>query len=300
MVRACVDVRYAAIQELETLFQPTPGSWLSDSELLVWSKMSARSRQRSWLFGRVLAKQLLCERFDLNLVGHPRRITICSLNSQSRGTRPRPTIDGVPMRCSMSISHTERGVLAVVAKDEPTFVGVDLVSQPVELRPGFLRTWFSPNEVSILSRAENRMDSATLWCIKEAVYKACNRGERFAPRQIEVHVDSDQRIRIQYRGTWLHKNMAVRNWTVNRHTAVLVTYAAPDIKAQNSKQPDTLASQMSCVRWPSEAVDSRLSPVRSQQSQTSHCVKFNNRVAAISSSSDRRPRKAIVLSSLQL
>jgi phosphopantetheinyl transferase len=85
---------------------------------------------------------------------------------------------------SLSIAHTPRAVLVALGRTPGVRVGVDLV-EPVTLPRGFAEVWFTAAERRLLRDAQPSV-AATLWAIKEAVYKAAGAGRPFAPRAIEV------------------------------------------------------------------------------------------------------------------
>jgi 4'-phosphopantetheinyl transferase EntD len=140
----------------------------------------------------------------------------------------------------LSIAHTDRAALAAVSCDPATMVGIDLV-RPEVLRPSFLETWFTASERQWLA-AEQVERVAACWGVKEAVYKARQRGEGFAPRQIEIGLRDPRRIApspaclsdepldafaerlaVRYRGIDLKRNVRVACRRLAGHIAVAVT-----------------------------------------------------------------------------
>ena len=75
-------------------------------------------------------------------------------------------------------------------------MGVDLV-EPVRLGRGFVAQWFTPAERRWLHSDDF---AAVAWAVKEAVYKATNRGEPFRPQSVEVFPSPD--------GSLLGRNVA--------------------------------------------------------------------------------------------
>jgi phosphopantetheinyl transferase (holo-ACP synthase) len=62
---------------------------------------------------------------------------------------------------------------------------------------------------------------ATLWALKEAVYKASNAGEAFVPRQVEIVPQGSDGFRCLYRGLPLASvSLAVRD--LDDHVAAVV------------------------------------------------------------------------------
>jgi phosphopantetheinyl transferase len=169
---------------------PDGDGWLSAAERRERDRWHDINRRVAWLAGRRLGKQLIVEVLQCgtgraeSCTSHPARIEILSRDKRGRGVRPVVTVDDALFPLSLSISHSTRGVLVALATRPGLTIGVDLAI-PGEVRPRSLRTWFTAGERDRFDRAD-LFESATVWAIKEAVYKACHEGERFAPRQIDV------------------------------------------------------------------------------------------------------------------
>jgi phosphopantetheinyl transferase (holo-ACP synthase) len=115
----------------------------------------------------------------------PRLIEIeTPCDDRGRAMRPVVRVFGAVQPWSVSISHVEGAVMAAACLDPRVSVGVD-VAWEERFSPGFLETWFTERERRQLEDAGER-EIAIRWAIKEALYKACQRGEGFAPRRIEV------------------------------------------------------------------------------------------------------------------
>lgn len=82
----------------------------------------------------------------------------------------------------LSIAHSGRAILVALAGSDDLDVGVDLVG-PVQCGRGFAATWFTPRERRWLTEPQLW---PVAWAIKEAAYKAANRGEPFRPQAFEV------------------------------------------------------------------------------------------------------------------
>jgi phosphopantetheinyl transferase len=166
--------------------------WLSAAEREVWERLGDPHRRRAWLCGRLLGKQLLLSQ----VVGAPEwdgrlgpaEIEIHSLDVLGRPTRPRVTVRGRLQPWRLSIAHTVRSVLVAVSTSSGTTVGVDLTA-PARSTNGFRELWLTPAERRWFEDTGDPRLVSTLWAIKEAVYKAANRGERFTPASIEVSFD---------------------------------------------------------------------------------------------------------------
>jgi len=199
---------YAEIGRLRTLFGAGGVDWLSANERRALERLREPSRRDAWLAGRLLAKQLLATALSLdnsswaasnharygqgNSAGvFPAQPLLDvpagkyrNMEIVSAGARPRVSIGNRRLDRSLSIAHTGRGVLVALSRKPGISLGIDLV-EPGLCGPGFADAWFTPSERHWLSSGKS-CGSATIWAIKEAVYKAVNRGEPFYPRSFET------------------------------------------------------------------------------------------------------------------
>lgn len=195
---------------------------LSESEQAELDQLRDPTRRAAWHCGRVLLKRLLREQLpDLVAVGD--RIEICSRNDAGKSVRPTVRVNGTPLDVCLSISHSDRGVLVALATDRR--LGVDLVDLS-RFAPGSLDAWFTESELQHLTAVAPKQQ-AVLWGIKEAVYKAANTGEPFAPKSIEV-VMSGGDFRCTYRGRDFGDDCRIRVSEVDGHVAVFVTWQSDD------------------------------------------------------------------------
>ena len=163
--------------------------------------------------GRLLAKRLLL-REELRVPGcdsgaGPGEIEIHSLDLRGRPARPRVTVGGRLLPWHLSIAHTRRSVLVAVSCDSRVSVGVDVTAVD-GYEDGFRKLWLTPAERRWCETAEDRRLAPTLWAVKEAAYKAANRGERFAPASIEVSRGSEGGYAWHPRGGGPRRSAAVR------------------------------------------------------------------------------------------
>lgn len=226
-----IGCRYASLADLRVHPTGTAVHWLSPAERQAWGQMRSPERRATWLGGRVLAKQLLRECLsDVASQGEeltPEEIHIESRSSVSGlGERPSVFASGRALACALSIAHTSRGVLAAVATEPGVALGVDLVS-PGDLRPASLEWCFTPAERRLLAEApaHGRM-AERLWAMKEAVYKACQQGEGFAPQRIEVAPDSRGHCR-NFDTTQVLRNLQC--WRIDGQIAALAVAVRPVI-----------------------------------------------------------------------
>jgi phosphopantetheinyl transferase len=209
---AVVHRRYAPARSIDVQCDRYGGSWLGERERTELSAWRDARRQRAWLRGRMLGKQLV----STKLCTAPQPATTEILSGDGRG-RPRVWLDGVEQPWSLSISHTEMGVLVAICQQPETLLGVDLT--PCEaLSNRFIRLWFTPAEVAWLDETPSANNACFLWAAKEAIYKACNQSESFDPRHIEVLPTSGCR----FHGVRL-EDCRLQSWSIDRQIAVLAT-----------------------------------------------------------------------------
>jgi phosphopantetheinyl transferase len=178
-----VSWRYAAIEATCREAGPA-GAWLAPREQRVWAGLGDPRRRMEWLAGRITAKRLVSER--LRPAGKTLllpRIEIDSGDGRGHGAPPRVLLDGRPLWWRLSIAHSERSLLVALADGERPGVGVDLLGT-VDCGRGFAELWFTGREQRWLAGQPRLWPLA--WAVKEAAYKASNRGEAFRPRAFEV------------------------------------------------------------------------------------------------------------------
>ncbi len=174
-----LDHRYATARELDDSFARLPGDWLSDRERLELCRWRDPGRRQCWLRARLLAKQLVCARQrDLEL-GEIEILSGAAMH------RPRLHWNDLARLWPLSISHTDAGTLVAIDWSGEHSIGVDLTPLQ-ELSAVFRRLWFTASERQWLGEQTDPWAPNKLWAIKESLYKACNRGEPFDPRQIEA------------------------------------------------------------------------------------------------------------------
>lgn len=178
---------YARLSELPL---DAAAQWLSAEELAVWVGMRSTGRKATWLAGRIVSKRLLLEL----LAGeqHPLAVVRADeIHIESRssrtghGERPEVSIDGKLVPLALSIAHTERGALATATLKTDMALGVDLVT-PTDAGRSLHWTFTDAEQLWLAVSADHTHCAARLWSMKEALYKACQRGEGFAPRDIDV------------------------------------------------------------------------------------------------------------------
>ena len=189
MAATLYSYRYAVLDELRRLHAARAAEeWLSTGERGIYAQFRPGPRGDNWLLGRLLAKKLVMARLSAQPQRkrflHPARIEIRSGAARGQRFRPRVAVDGRQRSWSLSIAHTEKAVLVVLA-DGRDAVGADLV-EPGRYGRGFLELWFTPLEQDRLRDGDRPDMTAAAWAVKEAVYKAINCGEPFRPQSMEV------------------------------------------------------------------------------------------------------------------
>ena len=195
--------------------------WLSTNECEEQSSWTNLARRRAWSASRRLGKQLVREVLP-DLACEPQQIEILSKNSMGKSVRPRVSVAGKPQPWSFSISHTDEVVFVALSLSPNISIGVDLC-QPDRHRDIFADTWFTNSELSYL-RGAGSDELWRLWAIKESVYKACNRGEPFAPRRVRIGV-SEGRYCCTYHDRFLGDDLTIDCHKAHGHIAVVSTFA---------------------------------------------------------------------------
>ncbi len=186
--------RYAAIDTTCREAEPAE-AWLTPRERQVYGGLRRPERRCEWLAARILAKRLVGERFRRRLAPiPPARIEIDSGDGRTRRQRPQILVDGRPLDWRLSIAHSGRSLLVALIDSGRPGVGVDLLA-PVDCGRGFAEMWFTPVERRWLAVEPQLWPVA--WAIKEAAYKATNRGEAFRPRAFEVLPECRRRLRLR-------------------------------------------------------------------------------------------------------
>lgn len=231
------DLRYSTFEELAVKNTATASDWLSKAELALMNRFRSSVRRHTFLAGRIMAKRLLQEQHSAASACAPRRINIQSNSEGSTGIRPRVTLAGRRMAYSLSISHTFDSVIVAGINRFGASVGVDLV-RTRNLGPAFERSWLTDAESALLGENRDELTVADIWAMKEAVYKACNRGEPFAPRKVEVLITGEGTA-VRYHGRHLKDRCSVRVWRLGEDVAAVATYQR--LHLRNGKATETQA-----------------------------------------------------------
>ncbi len=185
-----ISFRHIQRREMQSRFAAVrPHDWLTESELRRCTELHDRDRQEQWLFGRLLAKELISDALDRQQIGmQPVRFNDIEIDSRDEGgqaVRPSILLGESRIDYSLSISHTDNMIAAALSHDQSVTVGVDLVSTS-HTRAESLLLWMTPRERKWLTNSGNEREVLKAWGLKEAIYKATNRGEHFVPHRIEI------------------------------------------------------------------------------------------------------------------
>ena len=173
--------------------------WLSGRERRQLNRLRDPSRREDWRFGRGMLKRLVTDsqsesgraEHGAASAGSLDQVEILPQTHGGLSDRPLMMIQGAACSARISISHGAGGVLVAMGLDRTLAVGVDLIATG-GANDGFLQLWFTEDERRWLAQ---RPELALLaWGVKEASYKALQRGEAFVPAAYEVDFDGDTRL----------------------------------------------------------------------------------------------------------
>jgi phosphopantetheinyl transferase len=190
-------------------------NWLRGAERREYERIADAARARQWLAGRLLARAVLHE---AGVCVPSDSVQVLTRNERGLGAAPRLLQKRRPLDVSLSIAHSDEGVL--VALNESVSLGVDVCRQ-VPTSEGFLRLWFSAAEQSWI--AADRRRAATVWGIKEAVYKAVGNGAGWNPRDVEVEPGALE-LAAKYHGQTVEP-LSIETFEVDGQVAVVAVRA---------------------------------------------------------------------------
>lgn len=210
---------------------PSGEAWLSECEREVYAGLRDVRRREAWLFGRILAKQLILERIAPPVgegVIHPAEIQIHSRDGMDRAIRPRVVLDGRLQHWFLSIAHSDQSVLVALSEAPGVSVGADVM--PVQaLSDGFEEMWLTAWERGWLRNQRDKGKPhlvSMLWAVKEAFYKAVNVGERFVPSRVEIRAGALGEYSLRLKGAEVGGLRRVHVEAVGEELIVIVTVAA--------------------------------------------------------------------------
>lgn len=206
-------LRYARVHSFDT---PAPDlEWLAGEEASELRRIGDARRRREWIAGRILGRALLHDALSL---GEAPSLQILSRDGRGLGTSPRVMVEGRTLDVQLSLSHSSRGAMAALVTDRRIPLGVDLCDHR-SITPGLQRAWFSPVEQDWVGG--DALRAATIWAVKEAVYKAVASGAPWNPRQVEVLPRSAGQLECRFQDTYVSSTQ-LRVWQLDGHVAALV------------------------------------------------------------------------------
>lgn len=205
--------RYARLDDLRLAHHDDAERGLSDAERAELAHWRNAQRREEWILARALARQVITEE-----LGESSAIGIFSRDGQGRSVRPIVTIAGQQLPLSLSISHTRRAVLVALCGVDVS-IGADLVPC-APLGNGLMDFWFDEQE-NRLAKNGGALEACRLWAAKEAVYKAANENDPFAPRRISLARGPDGEFRSTYRGVALGDRCRITTWECDQHFAAI-------------------------------------------------------------------------------
>jgi len=191
-----VTLRYAALDQAVGLRAEPVEQWLGSEERGELDRLRDQGRRHQWLAGRAVAKQLIAEELG---IGSLADVQILTRDPRGQGVRPRILHRRHELRASLSISHTDLGVLVALAKTAWISLGVDLAPLELPVDDGFQRLWFTAFERQWIEH-DPKKRAAIVWALKEAIYKAANDGQPWNPRQVELRARGRNEFECSHRG----------------------------------------------------------------------------------------------------
>ena len=201
------DVPYPLFERNEELWLKTVSQiLLNHDERRAFAEMpGAVSRRTEWLFGRITAKEAVRRFLAENYRARWSDADV-QIWADDSG-KPCPIGewgDRLTTRIDLSIAHTSRFVVAVVAANAR--VGVDVEALGRDLSDEFTHGVFTPEELELAVRAVDA-PSATIrfWCAKEALSKALGTGIRYSPKDLVVESFQAEtgEMSLSLRNQWL-------------------------------------------------------------------------------------------------
>ena len=231
------DVPYPLFERNEELWLKTVSQIvLNHDERREFAEMpGAVSRRTEWLFGRIAAKEAVRRFLGENYQARWSDADVQIWPDDSG--KPYPIGewgDHLAARIDLSIAHTSRFVIAVVASNAR--VGIDVEALGRYLSDEFTCGVFGPDERELAVRAVDAPSAMIrFWCAKEAVSKALGTGIRYSPKDMVVESFQAEtgEITVSLRNQWLEnfkmftgRTISVSSTVVKGH--VLASCFIPD------------------------------------------------------------------------
>lgn len=172
-------------------WRDAPQTWLSAAEQEELARWRDPARRAEWLAGRWLLKGMILS--TVPSMGSGAEIEVLSRDPRGRGRRPCVLAAGRAVPLHVSLAHAGGTVWAALSTCPHHRVGIDVVPRG-SFHDRATGLWFTEAEQCWLRYACDPSLAARLWAVKEAVYKAANRGEPFVPACIEIGRDNSGRF----------------------------------------------------------------------------------------------------------
>lgn len=170
---------YWMAQHVEDL--PAADDWMAAGEAAQLACMRIPKRRSDYRLGRWTARRALAVCPDIPAGAVEVHATV--------GGAPEVLIEGAPVRCTISISHSSGVALCAIS---PAGAGVGCDLEVVEPRsPAFVETFFTEREQFRVGKAhedERALLTTILWSAKESALKVLGVGLRFDTRSVEVNL----------------------------------------------------------------------------------------------------------------
>lgn len=235
---------------------------LTPNEHAQYTSFRSRDRRLSWLRGRIVAKRLIVDELSRLAPGPTGRepgarppfdsretsfgaradgpaakriarisdLDLVTRNERGQGIPNEVHRFGERLALNVSLSHTADGILAAVSGSPESRVGLDL-TRLADVVPENLKPWLTPNERDAI--VPNDSESiATIWAMKEAIYKAACFDEGFSPLRIEAIPCQSRRAiettewQCRFFGRPIGR-IAIKTWKLEGHVAAIVVLPQP-------------------------------------------------------------------------
>ncbi len=198
---------------------PPAEGCLTDRELELARTYRSPRRHREFLDGRFLAKRAALATYRNDggrdsVAADLRRVEILADSPESGSSRRIVRLDGMRQPGSVSISHADGWAVVAFTSDDCIGVGIDLtIVHPRNL--ALRRLWLTPREQHLVEQSDDReLSLAALWSIKEALFKATARSQRFVPREWETTVEA-RTLRCFQAGVFVHADIRLFRFSPN-------------------------------------------------------------------------------------
>jgi 4'-phosphopantetheinyl transferase EntD len=205
-------VRIRRIDARAGAWRVAPQTWLTSAERDELAHWRDPARRDEWLAGRWLLKEMIRRELrarsrirqgsgawsiDVRLLATSAatdsEIEVLSRDPLGRGRPPCVLAAGRALPLHVTLAHTGHVVWAALSTRFDCRIGIDVVPCGA-FHDRATGLWFTEAEQIWLQQARDPFLPARLWAVKEAVYKATNRGESFVPARVEIGRNDSGRL----------------------------------------------------------------------------------------------------------